>query len=377
MDRRRFLSNAVLGGAMVGAPLGAWADAPPPAAGAPAAGGGVAAYVASQVAETGFSGTVLVEHQGAVVLHEAYGLAERSFQVPCRRDGLYRIASITKLFTATLVMRLVARGRLSLDTVIRAYLPAYKGPAADRVTLRQLLTHTSGIENFDKGLTSYTDAARTGMPAYQLPHDSTDLMDRYASGPLVKAPGSAFDYNNADYVILGKVIEAVTGQPYDQALRRDVLDPLGLAQTGLLRQDLILPNLAATYYKDGDGDLAHDMPVYMQNWYAAGGLYSTAPDLAAFARALYGGDLLAPAQRAQLLTPALEEYGFGLWVSDLQARGRPHHYAQRPGRIMGANTLLLRFLDDDLTIIILGNTNLADTDRLGFRIARQFLGPKD
>ncbi|MDE1146637.1 MAG: serine hydrolase [Azospirillaceae bacterium] len=370
MDRRGFLGNTMLAGAVL-----AWAGAPATAAPLPA--DGLEAQVATLVADGGFSGTVLVEHQGAVVLHQAYGLAERSFQVPCRLDGLYRIASITKLFTSTLVLRLAARGRLSLDAVIRTYLPAYKGPAADTVSVRQLLTHTSGIENFDKGLTSYTDAARAGIPAYQLPHSSDELMDRYASGPLVNPPGSTFDYNNADYVILGKVVEAVTGGTYDQALRHDILDPLGLAHTGMARQDVILPNLAATYYKDGDRDLAHDMPVYPQNWYAAGGLYSTTGDLLAFARALYGGTLLSPAQLAQLLTPAKEEYGFGLWLSDLQARGRPHRYAQRPGRIMGANTLLLRFLDDDLTIIILGNTNLADTDRMGFRIARWFLGPKD
>lgn len=333
----------------------------------------LAAFVADKLKGTDFGGTILVAAQGKMILRQGYGLADRAFAVPCAADTLYRIASITKLFTATLIMKLRQAGKLDLDKPIVTYLPDYRGAGAAKVKLRHLLNHTSGIENFDKGLTSYADAARNGIPAYQIPHTPRELMDRFASGPLMHEPGSTFDYNNADYVILGQIIEAVESAPFDQIVARDITGPLKLASTGMASQARIVPRLASSYYKDEQAPLANDLPVYSQNWYAAGGMYSSADDLLIFADALYGNRLLSEQERAELLTPGLDEYGFGLWVSTLDIDGRMHRFAQRPGRIMGANTLLLRMLDDDITIIILANTNLVDTDRLGFQIARQAL----
>lgn len=361
MDRRHFLTGA--------AGVAAWTAAVPAMASAQSP---LAAFLDAQLQGTGFGGTILVS-TGSTVERHAFGLAERAFEAPCAADTAYRIASITKLMTATIVMRLSEAGRIDLDEPIAAHLPNYRGEGANRVKLRHLLNHTSGIENFDKGLTSYADAAVKGVPGYQLPHTPTELMDQFASGPLQNEPGTAFDYNNADYVILGQIIEAVEGVAYDQALKAHVLEPLGMARTGMAVQAAITPRLAPTYYKDGDLPLANDLPTYGQNWYAAGGLYSTVDDLLTFSQGLYGGRLVSAAGLQQMLTPVLDEYGFGQWVSTLDAGGAAHRFAQRPGRIMGANTLLLRMLDDDVTVIILANTNLVDTDRLGFRIARHVL----
>jgi CubicO group peptidase (beta-lactamase class C family) len=144
--------------------------------------------------------------------------------------------------------------------------------------------------------------------------------------------------------------------------------------TGMTGQQGIIPRLAPTYYKDQDAPLSVELPIYPQNWYAAGGMYSTAGDLLAFAEGLYGNRLISPAKLTALLTPGLEEYGFGLWISTLDVNGSKHRFAQRPGRIIGANTLLLRMLDDDVTIVILANTNLVDTDKLGFQIAKHVIG---
>lgn len=326
-----------------------------------------------ELVDPGFNGSILATRGGRTMIRRGFGVADRAFAVSCSPDDTYRIASITKLFTSVLVLRFVAQGKIDLDSPIVTYLPGYKGPALGKVKIRQLLNHTSGIENYDKGLTSFASAAREGIPLYQLPHTSQELMDRFASGPLVHEPGTTFDYNNADYVILGKIIEAVAGKPYQQILQDEILTPLSLTRTGLIEQKLIIPRLTPTYYKDEAAPLQNDMPVYVQNWYAAGGMYSTADDLILFARQLYTGSLLQADMLSKLLSPGLDEYGFGLWISDLEVDGRKHHFAQRPGRIMGANTLLLRMLNDDITIVILGNTNLIDTDGLGFSIARQLL----
>ena len=363
MHRRDFLQGAALA-----------AGAAPAAAAPRKAPSPHSAVVAGHARKTGFSGTVLVERGGEVLLHVGFGLADRAHAVPCRRNTRYRVASITKLFTSVMILRLVEQGRLGLDDTIGTRLPAYKGEGRGRVRIRHLLNHTSSIANPDSAIGSFEKAQREGIPAYQLPHTSDQLLDLYASGKLVKEPGAAFDYNNADYIVLGKIIERVTGQAYDEALRQALLRPLGMANSGLLFQKDIVPNLAATYFKPPDGALINDLPAYPENWYAAGGAYSSTADLSRFAHALYGGRLLRADALRQLLAPGLDDYGFGLWVFDMKVKGKPHRVAQRPGRIMGANAAFLRFLDDDLTVIILANTNLTDTDEFSFLIGRTALG---
>src|SRR5690606_2750620 len=119
--------------------------------------------------------------------------------------------------------------------------------------------------------------------------------------------------------------------------------------------------------------LLRDLPVYPENWWAAGAMYSTADDLLVFARALYGGRLLRPATLRAMLTAGLDEYGYGLWVATQHVGELTHRFAQRPGRIMGANVTLLRYLDADVTVIILGNTNATDIDAFGFFVGRTVL----
>lgn len=363
MDRRQFLAAATAAAALT-TPARSLATAGEPP---------LEAFVAKKLGGSDFGGTILVSSRGKTLLRQGYGLADRAFATPCSADTAYRIASITKLLTAVVVMRLVERQKIDLDAPIATYLRGYQGEGASTVKLRQLLNHTSGIENFDKTLTSYADAAKLGMPAYQRPQAPRELMDRFASGPLVHPPGTAFDYNNADYVILGQVIEAVENAPYEQVVAREITTPLAMLSTRMAKRLDIIPKLASTYYQEGEAPLVNDLPVYPENWYAAGGFCSTADDLLAFAQALYGGQLMPPARLAAMLAPGLDEYGCGQWVSKLEVDGREHRFAQRPGRIMGANTLLLRLLDDDVTIVILANTNLVDNDRLGFQIAKQVL----
>lgn len=322
---------------------------------------------------TGFSGTVQVEQRGVRILRAHYGLADRSSAARVDSTTRFWVASITKLITATLVMQQVEAGRIDLRAPIRRYLPDYAGAGAEVVTVHHLLTHTSGLDQFEH-IASYEDAVRNGMPEYQLPHTPSELVARYASGPLKSSPGTSFNYNNADYIVLGAILERVTGMPFERLLAERILQPLGMHATGLLHAQDIVPRLAATYMRaDSTAPLRRDLPVYPENWWAAGALYSTASDLSTFARALYGGRLLTEASRTRLLTPDRDEYGYGLWIASQRIGETRHRFAQRPGQIMGANVTLLRYLDDDITIIILGNTNLADIDRFGFLIGRTLL----
>lgn len=309
-----------------------------------------------------FSGTVLVERDGRPLYEKSFGEADRAQHVAATAQTRYRIASITKLFTSTLVLQLVQEGRLNLQAPARTYLPELPAQAAGRATLHQLLNHTSGIAPFDT-VASYQDAFANGMPQYQRPMTPAALLALCCSGPLVRTPGSAFSYNNADYIVLGAVIERVTHRSFEAALQERLLEPLALHATGMLRWDRIVEGLAPTYfYRDDSAALVRDMPVYDENWYAAGGMYSSAADLARFADALFGGHLLKPEMLEKMLAPGLDDYGCGLWRYTITRGGKPYDIAKRPGSIMGANAVLYRLLGSGTTVVILANTNRADQD---------------
>ena len=317
----------------------------------------------------GFDGTILVRRGGRQIYRQSFGLADRAFNVRVNDRTKFRIASITKMFTAVLILQLYEQGKLDLHATIRTYLPDYSGEGAGRVTIHNLLNHTSGIQNFD-AVKSYEEAARKGLETYQLPHTTDELLARYCSGKLVHEVGKVFDYNNADYIILGKIIERLTAQTFDAALKERILGPLGMAESGMLYQKNVLSNLASTYFRaDKAKPMINDMPVYIENWYAAGGMYSTAGDLAKFADALFGARLLKPESLRLMLKPGLDDYGYGLWAASAKVGGKRYRVAHRPGSIMGANAALLRFLDENLTIIILSNTNATDVDGFAFFIA--------
>ncbi len=340
----------------------------PPAMAAP-----LDVFIDAYARDHAFSGSVLVQAGGEIRYAGSFGLADIAFEVPNDARTRYPIASITKLFTSTLVLQLRDEGRLDLDRSVRTYLPDYPGEAADKVTVRQLLNHTSGLPGYD-GITDAASAMRDGMPVYQLPHDTDSLLARYASGKLVSAPGKKFEYNNADYIVLGKIVERLRGKTFDEALRQHLLQPLGLRDSGMLRQDTMVPWLAETYFhRTGNGPLTPDLPSYPENWYASGAMYATPRDLLAFANALFGGKILGKDSMAQLLAPGLDDYGLGLWVYEAWSDGRAYRVAKRPGRIMGANAQLYRFLDCDLTVIVLANTDAVDTDDFVARVGSEAL----
>lgn len=334
----------------------------------------VGARIREVAADTGFSGVIRVHRGDAVLFDEAFGEADRRWHVPVTTRTRFRIASITKLFTATLVMQQVEAGTLDLDATIGTYVPDYAGPAKNRVTLRQLLTHTSGLTNSDT-VKSFEEAVAVGVPPYQRPGTIAELVARHASGPLVAEPGSAFDYNNADYLVLGWILETVTGLSYGDLVAAKIAGPLGLRDTSMPDWQAIEPAFATSYLHVGDGKFIGELPVYFENWHAAGALVSTAADVAAFSDALYGGKLVTAGSLREMLTPAKEEYAFGQWVAPTND-GTGDRVAHRPGSIMGANAQLLRYVDDGLTVVILANSNAADLDRFAFFIGSALVDPE-
>jgi len=321
-----------------------------------------------------FSGTIVVKSKTQTLYARSFGFANRQFRVSNTLDTKYKIASITKAFTAVLIMRLQEQHKLSLDHTIKSYLPNYGGSAGNQVTIRQLLNHTAGMANIDRGLTSADVAIKNGIPHYQTPLTSEDLLTRYCSEDLVHKPGETFDYNNADYIILGKIIERLYGDTFERVLKKEILDPLGLHESGMLHQYDVVEELADTYFFREDlKRLVNDLPVYIENWYAAGAMYSTANDLLRFSDALFSRKLLGATALSLMLTPGLDNYGFGVWVYDSKINGRKHKVVKRPGRIMGAQAMLFHLVNDDITILLLSNTDRTNLDEFAAYIAKQVI----
>lgn len=332
-------------------------------------------FIASYAKEHDFSGTVLVQQEGRRRYTRSFGLADVAQGVPNTPQTRYWVASITKLFTAALVLQLHEQGKLDLQATVASYLPECTGAGAGTITVHQLLNHTSGLKNFDQ-VASLEQALAEGMPNYQLPHASAQLARDFCNGPQLQAPGTAFDYDNGDYLLLGRIIETLAGAPYAQVVHERILAPLHLANSGLLRHADIVPGLASTYsYREDLKALANDLPVYPENWGPSGALYSTVEDVLAFSDALFGARLINPDSVARLTTPGLDDYGYGLWVYETKVGNDKLRVAKRPGRIMGAQAQLYRFLDRDLTVVILSNTANTDLDVFVAKIGKAALAP--
>ena len=329
----------------------------------------IAAVIRSRAAQ--FSGTVLVSRQGKTVFQESFGLANRQFDVPNTNATRYKIASITKFFTSVVAMQLVDEGKLALRSPIVTYLPVCGGDLGTRATVHQLLNHTSGMKDV-VAVKSKEDGVRNGIDLYQRPYTVDAILMKYCSAAPDNAPGTAFNYNNGDYIVLGRIIEAIERQPFEAVLKRRILEPLGLDDSGMLFQHRIVPRLANTYFtrEDGARELSNDLPVYDENWYAAGAMYSTAVDLRDFAEAVFAGSLLHEKTRALLLTPGLDDYGYGVWVREDTLAGRKVTTVTRPGQIMGANTVIYRVVQEGLTVIVLSNTDTSDVDTLAREISK-------
>jgi len=198
-----------------------------------------------------FSGTVLVTRGGNVLDRESFGLANRPFAAPNSPDTKYRVASITKAFTAVLVLQLVQEGRLKLTDTVTTYLPKFTGEGGSAITLHDLLHHTSGLPNPDRATRTYEEALQKGLPQYETPQTPGSFVKLFCTGGLTHPVGSAFDYNNCDFIVLGEIIRCVTGISYEQILRTRLLNPLHLEHSGITHEADIIPQLASTYFRPG------------------------------------------------------------------------------------------------------------------------------
>lgn len=299
-----------------------------------------------------FNGSILVAEKGKVVYKKGFGMANMEWTIPNSADTKFRIGSVTKQFTATLILQLVEEGKIKLDGKLTEYLPDYRKETGDKVTIHQLLNHTSGIPSYTGLPTFFAEVSRD-------PYSVTDFVKKFASGDLEFEPGSKFSYNNSGYFLLGAIIEKVTGKSYEAVLKERILDPLGMTNTGYDHHATLLQKRATGYEKRPEGYI--NAPYLdMSLPYAAGSIYSTVEDLYKWDQSLYEDKILSAESKKLMFTPGLANYGYGFGISE-QPIGKTDQKTkviQHSGGINGFNSLLTRLVDRQQTIIILDNVGL-------------------
>ncbi len=280
-----------------------------------------------------------------------YGKADLELDVPTPPGAVYQIGSVTKQFTAAAILQLMEQGKLSLDDDVAKYVPAF-ARAARQVTLRQLLSHTSGVY-------SYTDLPFATRFGEVPPPPSFDSLAAILAGlPPDFPPGTQMVYDNSGFYLLGMVVEKVSGEPYAQYLTRHIFQPAGMVHSSYCDMSAITRNRARGYGLTGQGGLRNWQYAEMRWPFAAGGLCSTAGDLVAWQRALHGGRILDPAgYKALLTTGTLADgtplrYANGLGFDSAFGHRRIWH----SGGIPGFRSELEYFPDDAVTIAVLVNT---------------------
>lgn len=288
---------------------------------------------------------VLVARGDTVIYRSARGRADIEAGVPLKPEDRFRIGSVTKQFAAAGVLKLVEAGKVKLDDPLSKYVPGY--PDGDKITVLQLLNHTSGVKSY------------TGIPGHMagpIRNDLTtaQLIDVFKDHPVDFAPGMQWAYNNSGYVLVGAVIEAASGQPWHEYLRTAFFEPLGMRDTGYGHDPAVIAKQVNGYTHDGTKPVPA-MPLSMTQPHAAGALVSNVDDLLRWNRALHEGRVLKSETYRRMITPegkAVDaRYGFGLGADTV--RGQPQ--LQHGGGIFGFSSFLAYLPGPDISVVVLEN----------------------
>ncbi|HEU4387780.1 MAG TPA: serine hydrolase [Blastocatellia bacterium] len=298
-------------------------------------------YMNAQARNRQFSGSILVAQEGQVLIKKGYGLANIEHGVPNSPQTRFRLGSITKQFTAAAILLLQEQGKLDVKDPVCKYLPQCPD-AWKEITLHHLLTHTSGIPNF------------TNFPEYQKtmtsPSPAESTIARFRDKPLDFKPGEKFSYSNSGYIVLGYIVEKVSGKTYAAFLQEKIFEPLKMTSTGYDETARIVSQRAAGYERKGDA-VANASYLDMTIPFSAGGLYSTVEDLFTWDQALYGYKLLSKKSLDAMFTPFLGDYAYGWTIGKQFNRNMVGH----GGGINGFSTNITRFTDDEVCIVVLSN----------------------
>lgn len=295
-------------------------------------------YMNAQFAINNFSGTVLVTKNGSVLLKKAYGLADYEWNIKNTVDTKFQLASVTKQFTATAILQLVEKGKLSLTDKLSKFFPDY--PNADSVTIHMLLSHSSGLAlGFKELALSTINADSAYSEIKKIPYEFS--------------PGTKSAYSNIGFYLLGKIIEKASGEKYPDYLRKNIFEKAGMKNTGVSNNDSIILKKAKVYcptekryvhnpYINWEFNIGHD------------GVYSTVEDLALWDNALYETTILSTEMKKLMFTSHnSENWGYGFIINPFYNHG--HQLIAHDGGFFGTMTSFNRFTDDKIFVTVLSN----------------------
>jgi CubicO group peptidase (beta-lactamase class C family) len=308
-----------------------------------------------------FSGTVLLAEGDKVLISEGFGEAVIEYGIPNTPETRFRIGSITKQFTAMAVMQLVEAGKLDLEKKLIDYLPDYPAVQSEKVTIHQLLNHTSGIP-------SYTGMEEIMKCRGSLEEAPEDFIKNFWDKELEFEPGAEFRYNNSAYYLLGIIIEKVSGMPYDEYLDKNIFGPLGMKNSGFEHYRSVIPNMAHGYaamgkYAERSGNIVADIAG------AAGALYSTTGDLLIWHRALMDKKLVSEASYEKMFTPYLSDYGYG-WGIEEHAGTTVYRHS---GGIDGFRTMGILLPEKKISAIVLSNLESTNAGKVAENLVKMVL----
>ena len=325
-------------------------------------------YVKAYVAIDQFRGSVLVAKNGKVLLCKGYGMANYEHDIPNTPQTKFRLASITKQFTAMAIMQLKEKGLLSVNDTLSKYIPDY--PNGDKINIHHLLTHTSGIPN----LPVFPESKKKKLESYTL----EQRIELFKHAPLAFKPGEKYSYNNSGYILLNYIIEKVSGKTYETILKENIFDPLGMNNSGYDKVGLIIKDRASGYSLDGS-KFINAAYIDMSYVAGAGALYSTVEDLYLWDQALYSEKLLPKKSLAALFTPYVVmdqsipdsfSYGYGWRIGKIGN----HNFVGHTGRFDGFKTNICRYPGDNISIIVLSNFDHSNISQLSSGLAAIVFG---
>lgn len=306
--------------------------------------------IQKHVKRTHFSGDVLVIKNDNVLFHEAYGYADRYFKkTKNNRDSRFLIGSVTKVFTGVAIMQLEEKKLLSFDDKLSKYYPDY--PTFSDVTIHNLLNHTSGIKNYYKSALDF-------YPIYFYGHrDPIDIISQYKNKLLNFEPGMDYEYCNTNYIILTDIIEKVSGMDYETYIKKNIIDPLQLTDTGYEENPDNVEGLSTGY------EINMLLPVKgmnLSNQYGAGGMYSTTLDLYTFFKSLDKKSMVEGNRKYEVIEHSFDAYAM-TYYDEFNNLGEVYFHT---GHLPGSMAAVYEFADQNATIVVLSNNTSVNREEL-------------
>jgi CubicO group peptidase (beta-lactamase class C family) len=296
-----------------------------------------------------FNGSVLVAKSGKIIYQKNVGYADIEHKVAVVTDTRFEVASISKTFTAILILQLVESGKIKLDAKVSEYIPEFTSNDSGQITIHHLLSHTSGIQDF------------VGLNCPFASWTEKEFLEGLQKTPINFKPGSQFQYASSTYILLRFIIEKVTGKTYETNLRENILKVAGMTNSGIIHNYDILDDRALGYVNTGE-HYQNALPIANHEIFiGASSMYSTVQDLLKFDQALYTEKLLAQKEKELMFTIVQPPYGYGWFISEDVVNGK---ILSHGGDIFGYTTLIERRLKDKIVIIILGNLQGIDREKI-------------